>query len=56
MGFFKFKNGYDTITDEGLRILTYTKHLWPLSSEGSFAWHTFCDMGHGFIMAAARYS
>ena len=33
-----------TITGEGLRILTYARHSWPLSSEGSFSvphllWH-----------------
>ena len=25
---------------EGLQILTYARHLWPLSSEGSLACHT----------------
>ena len=24
-----------TMTGEGLQILTYTRHLWPLSNEGS---------------------
>ena len=24
-----------TITAEGLQILTYTRHLWPLASEGT---------------------
>ena len=33
-----------TITDEGLKIFTYARHLWPLSSERSLAcqnllWH-----------------
>ena len=39
-----------TITDEGLQILTYTWHSWPLSSEGSLACHTYCDTVHqGFF-------
>ena len=25
---------------------THDRHLWPLSSEGSLACHTYCDMGH----------
>ena len=29
---------------EGLQILTYARHSWPLSSEGFFACHTYCDM------------
>ena len=40
-----------TITGEGLQILTYTRHYWSLSSEGSLACHTYCDTGHPFIMA-----
>ena len=39
-----------TIAGEGLQILTYTRHSWPLSSEGSLTCHTYCDMGHPFIM------
>ena len=31
-------------------FLTYTRHSWPLSSEGSSACHTYCDTGHPFIM------
>ena len=31
--------GEVTITCEGLQILTYTRHSWPLSSEGSLACH-----------------
>ena len=30
-----------TIAGEGLHILTYVQHLWPLSSEGSLACHTY---------------
>ena len=43
-------NGDVPITGEGLQILTYVRHLWQLSSEGSLAWHTYCDTGHPFIM------
>ena len=39
-----------TIAGEGLHILTYARHLWPLSSEGSLACHNYCDTGHPFIM------
>ena len=37
------------IADEGLRILTYARQLLPLSSEGSLAYHTYCDTGHTFM-------
>ena len=43
-----------TITGERLQILTYARHSWPLSSEGSLACHTYCDTGHSFIMVAAK--
>ena len=35
-----------TIAGEGLQILTYAQHLWPLSSVGSLACHAYCDTGH----------
>ena len=38
------------IAGEGLQILTYARHSWPLRSEGSLACHTYCDTGHPFIM------
>ena len=38
------------ITSEWLQILTYTRHLWPLRSEGSLACHTYCDTGHPLVM------
>ena len=38
--------GEVTITCEGLKIFTYTRHSWPLSSEGSLACHIHCDTGH----------
>ena len=39
-----------TITDTGLHILTDASHLWPLSSEGSLACHTYWNTGHPSIM------
>ena len=33
------------ITSEGLQILTCARHLWPLSSEGCLACHTYCGTG-----------
>ena len=39
-----------TIAGEGLQILTYARHFWPLSSEGSLACYTCCDTGHPFMM------
>ena len=41
-------------TGEGLQILTYTRHPWPLSSESSLASHTQCDTGHPFIMVISE--
>ena len=43
-----------TITGEGLQILTYARHLRPLSHEGSLACHTYCDTGHPFIMVISE--
>ena len=45
-----------TITDKMLLILTYmyAQHSWPLSSEGSWTCHTYCDMGQPFIMAISE--
>ena len=43
-----------TSTGEGLQIFTYTRHLWPLSKEGSLAFHTYCDTGHPFIMVISE--
>ena len=42
------------ITSEGLQILTYARHSWPLCSEGSLACHTYCDTGHPFIMVISE--
>ena len=43
-----------TIAGEGLQILTYARHSWPLRSEGSLACHGYCDMGHQFIMVISE--
>ena len=43
-----------TIAGEGLQILTYARHLWPLSSKGSYACHTCCDTGHPFMMVISE--
>ena len=43
-----------TITSDGLQILTYARHLRPMSSEGSLACHTHCDKGHPFIWSYPR--
>ena len=39
-----------TIADEGLKNLTFARHSWLLSSEGSLVCHTDCDTGHPFVM------
>ena len=35
-------------------MLTSARHSWPLSSEGSLVCHTFCDVGHLFIMVISK--
>ena len=44
----------DVIAAEGLQILTYARQLWPLSSEGSQACHTYCDMGQRVIIVISE--
>ena len=44
---------YENI-DEWLQNLTSARHSWPLSSEGSFACHTFCDTGHPIILVISE--
>ena len=34
--------------------LTYARHSWSLSSEGSLAWHTNCDTWQSFIWSSPR--
>ena len=43
-----------TIAGEGLNILNCARHSWPLSSECSVAFHTYCDTGHLFIMVISE--
>ena len=55
---FIWRHHHITIAGEGLQMLTYARHLCPLTSEGSLAWtsegslacHTYSDIGHPFIM------
>ena len=45
-----------TATGEGLHILTFTRHWWPLNSDGSlpYMYHTYCDRGPPFIPLISR--
>ena len=43
-----------TINGKGLQILTYARQPWPLSSEGSFVCHTYCDTGHPFMIVISE--
>ena len=43
-----------TIADVGLKIFTYSPHSWPLNSDGSLAYHTYCDTGHPFIIVISE--
>ena len=43
-----------TIAVEGLQILTYARHSWTLSSEGSLTCHAHCDTGLPFIMVISE--
>ena len=47
-------NGDVNIAGEGLQILTYARHSWPLSSEGSLTCHTYCDTGLPLIMVISE--
>ena len=47
---FFHSDGDVTIAGEGLQILTYARHSWPLSSEGSLAYQTYCDTVHSLVM------
>ena len=51
-----FSHGDVTMTFEGLQIFTYTRHLWPLGSDGSLACHIYCDTGHPFKMVISEDS
>ena len=43
-----------TIAGEGLQILTYARHSWQLSIEGSFAYYTYCDTRQPFLMVISE--
>ena len=43
-----------TISGEGLQTLIYARQLWPLSSENSLAFHTYCDTGHPSIVIVLK--
>ena len=43
-----------TITGKELHILTNTRHLLPLSSEGSLTCHIYCDTGQPFKMVTSE--
>ena len=45
---------YGDVTGEGREMFTYTRHLWPLCSEGSLEWHTYCGTGHPLIMVISE--
>ena len=49
-----YSDGDVTITGEGLQILTYARHLLPLSSSGSLACHTYCHTGHPSSWSSPR--
>ena len=49
-----FTHGDVTMTGEGFQVLTYARHLFALSSEGSSACHTYCETGHPFIMVISE--
>ena len=48
-GFFPLENFSLTWKRHPNRWRTYIRHSWPLSSEGSFACHTYCDEQWGFF-------
>ena len=52
----RISNSYGDVnfTDEGLQTMTYTRHSWLLSSEGSLACHTYFDTGHPFIIVISE--
>ena len=43
------------MTGERLQILSYARHFWPFSSEGSSACHTYRDTGHPFIVVISDH-
>ena len=47
-------NGDVTTAGEGLQILTYARHSWLMSSEGSLTCHTYFHAGHLVIMVISE--
>ena len=47
-----FTHAYGDVTfiGEGLQNLSYARHSWPMSNEGSLTCHTYCDTGQPFII------
>ena len=43
-----------TIAGEGLQMLAFARHSWPLSSEGSNTCHTYCDTSLPLIMVISE--
>ena len=43
-----------SIAGEGLQILTYARHSWPMSSERSLTYHTYCDTDQPFIIVISE--
>ena len=43
-----------TIAGEGLQMLAFARHSWPLSSEGSNTCHTYCDTTLPLIMVISE--
>ena len=43
-----------TISGEGLQIMTYDRHLWPMSNEGYIACYTYYDTGHPYILVISE--
>ena len=42
------------VAGEGLRILTCVRHSLPMSSEGSWACHTYCDTWHPLLKVISK--
>ena len=51
---FTMRGGFFFVCLGVSQILTYARHLRPLSSEGSLACHLYCDTGHPFKMVMSE--
>ena len=47
-------HSYGDVTGEGLQILTYARHSWPLTSDGYLACRTYCDTAHPLLQSSPR--